>query len=168
MSTTGSFELECTKYLVYVSIIIRLLTSEDVELSSWFDKNGENALKDNAVLKKLLIKNLGIKVKKGKIKGHLPLEQIFGFCTTFKKTTKNLGFHPIIKTADLQDIIFTTKATDINVTKKGLYLFVLHEFQIPKRKLCLMKLFKRVLQSLTTHGIQSVNYLLTVMNFKLI
>ena len=151
-----------------MSSIIHLLSSKDVELSSCFDKNGENALNDNAVLKKILIKNLGIKVKKGKIKGHLTLVQIFGVCTTFKKITKNLGFHSTFKTPDLQDIIFTTKATDINVTNNSLYFVCLHEVQISKRKLCLMKLFKLVILSLTTHGIQSVNYLLTVMNFKLI
>ena len=35
---------------------------------------------------------------KGKIKGYLYLEDIFGFCKTFKKVTKNLGFHLTFKT----------------------------------------------------------------------
>ena len=57
-------------------------------------------------------------------KGHLPLEQLFGFCKTFKEIGKTLGFHLTFKTVDLQDVIFTTIATDINVTIKGLYLSV--------------------------------------------
>ena len=39
---------------------------------------------------------------RGKIKGQLPLEHIFGFCKSFKKVTKNLGFHLKMKTIDLQ------------------------------------------------------------------
>ena len=30
---------------------------------------------------------------KGKIRGHLYLEDIFGFCKSFEKVTKILGFH---------------------------------------------------------------------------
>ena len=65
-------------------------------------------------------------VNKGKIKSQLPLEHIFGFCKTFKKVTKNLGFHITFKTANLQDIIYTSIAygTQINVTINSLYLYV--------------------------------------------
>ena len=66
----------------------------------------------------------GWEVNKGKIKGQLPLEHIFGFCKSFKKITKNLGFHIIFSTADLQDIIFTSITDNINVTINSLYLFV--------------------------------------------
>ena len=41
----------------------------------------------------------------GKIKGYLYLEDIFAFCKTFKKVTKNLGVQVTFKTNDLQDII---------------------------------------------------------------
>ena len=59
------------------------------------------------------------------------MEHIFGFCRTFKKVTKNLGLHITFKTANLQDIIYTTiaDATPINVTINSLYLFV--PFLIP-------------------------------------
>ena len=55
---------------------------------------------------------------RGKVKGQLPLEHIIGLCKTFKKLTKNLGFRITFKTANLQDIIYTTIAagTPINVT----------------------------------------------------
>ena len=52
LSITGGSALEYTTYLGQVSTIMRLLTSEDSDLSSCFDKNGENALNDNNVLKK--------------------------------------------------------------------------------------------------------------------
>ena len=41
-----------------------------------------------------------------------------------KKITKNLGFHITLKTNDLQNIIVTTLANNINVTINSLYQFV--------------------------------------------
>ena len=61
---------------------------------------------------------------KGKIKGYLYLEDIFGFCKTFKKVTNNLGFHLTFNTNDLQNIIYSSMADDINVTIDNLYLYV--------------------------------------------
>ena len=65
-----------------------------------------------------------IDANKGKIKGYLYLEDIFGFFKNFKKVTKNIGSHLMLKTNDLQDIIYTSMADDINVTINSLYLFV--------------------------------------------
>ena len=101
---------------------MRLLTSKDSDLSSCFDKNGENALNNNNVLKQILINNHTEPANKGEIKSHLSLEHIFGFCKTFKKITKNLGFHLTFKMNDLQDIVFTTIATAINVTIAYIYM----------------------------------------------
>ena len=75
-------------------------------------------------MKQILVSNHAEDVKKGKIKSKIPLEHIFGFCKSFKKITKNLGFHITFKMNDLRDIILPTKATDINVTKSSLYLYV--------------------------------------------
>ena len=61
---------------------------------------------------------------KGKIKGYLYLEDIHGFCKTFKKVTKNLGFHIIFKANDLQNIMYSSMADDIKVTINNLYLYV--------------------------------------------
>ena len=72
---------------------------------------------------KMLINN-HTDANRGKIKGYLYLEDIFGFCKTFKKVTKNLGFHLTFKTNDLQDIIYTSMTDDINVTINNLYLYV--------------------------------------------
>ena len=65
-----------------------------------------------------------IDANKGKIKGCLYLEDIFGFCETFEEVTKNLGFHPLLKTANLQDVINTFLDDDIIVTINKSYLFV--------------------------------------------
>ena len=75
-------------------------------------------------MKQILINNHDVAANKGNIKGHLALEHKFGFCKTFKKITENLGFHIKFKMNDLQDIIFTTIANDINVTINSLYLYV--------------------------------------------
>ena len=61
---------------------------------------------------------------KGKVKGYLYLEDIFGFCKIFKKVTRILGFHLTFKTNDLQSVIFSSMAYDINVTLNNLYLYV--------------------------------------------
>ena len=97
-----------------------LLTSKDGDLSSYFDKNGETVLDNDNPLKQILINNHAVEANRSKIEGHLALEHIFGFRKTFEKITKNLGFHLIFKTNDLQDIIFTTIADDINVTINSL------------------------------------------------
>ena len=72
---------------------------------------------------KMLIDN-HTNANKGKIKGYIYLEDVFGFCKTFKKVTKNLGFHIMFKTANLQDIIYTSMTDDINVTINSLYLYI--------------------------------------------
>ena len=72
--------------------------------------------------KKLI--NNHIDANKGKIKGYLYSEDIFCFCKTFKKVTKNLGFYLTLKTNDLQNIINSSMADDIKVTIDNLYLCV--------------------------------------------
>ena len=127
IQTTGGMEIENIKFLGQVSTIMRSLTSRDGDLLSHFDKFNDgdtNASINNTSLKQMLIDNYTEPVNRGKVKGQLLLEDIFGFCKTFKKTTKNLGFHITLKTNDLQNIIYTTLANDINVTINSLYLFV--------------------------------------------
>ena len=59
---------------------MRLLTSKGSDLSSCFDKNGDNTPNINKVLTQILIKNHVIESNKGKIKGVPSLEVVFGFC----------------------------------------------------------------------------------------
>ena len=123
--TSGS-DLEHNKYVGPISTVMRVLTSKDGDLLSQFDninKDNGDADFDSTSLKKMLINNHDL-ANKRKIKGQLPLEQIFGFCKSFKKITKNLGFHIKFRTADLQDIIFTSIGDNYNVTINSLYLYV--------------------------------------------
>ena len=126
MSTTGGIEIEQVKLLGQVSTIMTALTSKGGELLSHFDNIDEtqNAINNFPLkLKQMLITN-HTQASQGKIKSLLPIEHKFGFCKTFKKITKNLGFQLAFKTNVLQDFIFTTLADDINVTIINLYLFV--------------------------------------------
>ena len=117
-------DLEDIKYVGQVSTIMRLLTFKDNGLSSYFDENGGAVINDDIPLKQILINNHAVEANKGKIKVHLALEHIFGFCKTFRKITKNLGYQLKFKMNDLQDIIFTTITNDINITLNSFYLYV--------------------------------------------
>ena len=104
LSITSGSDLEHIKYVGPVSTIMRVLTNKDGDLLSQFDNVNDGDADDDfnsTSLKKMLINNHDL-ANKGKIKGQLPLENIFGFCKSFKKITKNLGFHIKFRTADLQ------------------------------------------------------------------
>ena len=92
LTTTGGMEIEHNKYVCPGSTIMRLLTSKDGDLFSYFDKNGESVLDNDNPLKQILINNHAQEVNKGKIKGQLALEHTFGFCKTFKEKQKILEF----------------------------------------------------------------------------
>ena len=135
LSTTIGSDIEHNKFCGQISTIMKVISNKDGDILSQFDNNNENyipILSRIAELptqirstphQKMLIDN-HIDANKSKIKGYLYLGDIFGFCKVFKKVTKNLGFHLMLKTANLQDIIYTSMAHDINVTTNNLYLFV--------------------------------------------
>ena len=135
LTTSIGGDIEINKVCGQVSTIMRAISNKDGDLLSQFDNINENdipvlnRLADLPVQirdtphQKMLINN-HIDANRGKIKGYLYLEDIFGFCKTFKKVTKNLGFHLQFKTNDLQDIIYTSLTDDINVTINNLYLYV--------------------------------------------
>ena len=113
---------------------MRAVSNKDGDLLSQFDFNKNdipilNRLADLPVqirdtpYQKMLINNY-FDGHKGKTKGYLYLEDILGFCKSFKKVNKNLGFHLTFETNDLQDIIYTSMTHDINVTINKLCLYV--------------------------------------------
>ena len=87
---------------------MRAISNKDGDLLSQFDSSNDNdipILESLADLppqirytphQKMLLDN-HTDANKGKIKGYLYLEDIFGFCKTFKKVTKNLRFHLTFK-----------------------------------------------------------------------
>ena len=97
LSTTLGSDIEHNKFCGQVSTIMRVISNKDSDLSSQFDIN-EN---DIPVLERLadlppqikstphqkMLINNHTDANNGKIKGYLYLEDIFGFCKSFKKVT---------------------------------------------------------------------------------
>ena len=135
LSTTIGSDIEHNKFCGQVSTNMKVISSKHGVLLSQFDIINENdipILERLAVLQpqnqstphqKKLINN-HTDANKGKSKGYFCLEDIFGFCKIFKKLTKNLGFHLMLKTANLQDITYISMADDINVKIFNLYLLI--------------------------------------------
>ena len=92
ISTFSGVEIEQNKYLGPISTRMRSVTQKDGDLSTYFDiiDESENGINDSS-LKQILINN-HTEANRALIKGHLPLEYIFGFARSFKKITKGLGF----------------------------------------------------------------------------
>ena len=135
LSTNIGSDIEHNKFCGQVSTIMKVLSNKDDDLLSQFGNINENdipllerltelptQIRDTPHQKMLIDNHLD--ANRGKIKGYLYLEDIFGFCKTFKKVTKNLGFHIMFKTANLQDIIYTSMGDDIDVNINNLYLYV--------------------------------------------
>ena len=91
---------------------MKVISNKDGDLLSQFDKINENdipileriadlpaQIRDTPQQKMLII--LHTDANKGKIKGFLQLEDFLGFCESFKKVTKGLGFHLMLETNDL-------------------------------------------------------------------
>ena len=139
LGTTVGSDIEHNKFCGQVSTIMRAISNKDGDFLSQFDNINENILENNNEIlerladlppqirstphQKMLIDN-HTDANKGNIKGYFYLEDIFGFCKTFKKVTKNLGFLLTFKTNDLRNIIYSSMADVINVTNYNLYLYV--------------------------------------------
>ena len=90
ISTSAGVEIEQNKYVGPVSTIMRLVTEKDGKLSTYFDIIDETEGEiDSSSLKKMLIDN-HTEANRGLIRGHLPLEYIFGFARSFKEKPKEL------------------------------------------------------------------------------
>ena len=104
---------------------MRALTSKDGDLLSHFNKIDESEAEiENTSLHHRLINNHDLAANKGKIIDYLPLEYNFGFCKTFKKITKQLGFQLTLKTTDLQDILYEILGDNFKVIFDKLFSFV--------------------------------------------
>ena len=135
LSTTIGSDIEHNKFCGQTSTIMKVISNKEGDLLSQFDNINENDIpvpERHLILppqtrdsqqQKLLINN-HTNANKGKIKGYLCLEVIFGFCRSFEKLTKNLGFHLMFKANDLQDIIYTSMEDDINATINSLHLLI--------------------------------------------
>ena len=132
LSTTGGEEIKQNRYVWHVSTTKRLLTSENVDLRSYFDEiyethNGT----EGSSLNKILIDNHEEVSDRRRVKGHLPLEHNFGNWKTVWKVTKVSGLLLYLKTADLPDLFYTTIVVDSNIFIVELSLFIATFAPIP-------------------------------------
>ena len=126
ISSAAGVEIEQNKYVGPISTIMRLVTQKDGDLSTYFDIIDESEGEiNNTSLRQILIDN-HTEANRGLIRGHLPLEYIFGFCRSFKKITKGLGFELDLRTSNRKEgILYTTLGdNDVNVTINSISLFI--------------------------------------------
>ena len=135
LSTTIGSDIEHNNFCGQVSTFIKVIRDKDGDLFFQFDNFNDN---DILVLERLadlpqqfrstphqqMLINKHTDANEGEIKAVLYLEDNFGFCKSFQKVTKILGFNLIFETADLQDIITTFITDDKNVTITNLYLYI--------------------------------------------
>ena len=157
ISTSAGVEIEQNKYVGPISTIMRLVTQKDGDLSTYFDTIDENEDEiNNSSLKKILIDNY-TEAHRGLLRGHLPLEFIFGCAQSFKKITKGLGFELDLRTSNRkQDILYTTLGdNDVNVTISSISLFVPQMIPSPETQVifneAISKTFSLSYESWTTY-----------------
>ena len=85
ISTSAGVEIEQNKYVGPIPTIMRLVTKKDGDLFTYFDiiDQSEDEI-NNSSLKKILTDN-HTEANRGLIRGHLPLDFLFGFARSFKK-----------------------------------------------------------------------------------
>ena len=126
ISTPAGVEIEQNKYVGPISTIMRLVTQKDGDLSTYFDIINESEDEiNNTSLRQILIDNHS-EANRGLLRGHLPLEFIFGFARSLKKITKGFGFELGVRTSNRKrDILYTTLGdNDVNVTINSISLFI--------------------------------------------
>ena len=100
ISISSGVENEQDKFVGPVSTIMRIVTQKDGDFSTYFDIIDESEDRiDNSSLKQELI-NDHTADNRGNIRGHLPLEHIFGFAKSFEIITKGLGFELKLRTSN--------------------------------------------------------------------
>ena len=168
ISTSAGVEIERNKYVGPISTIMRLITPKDGDLSTYFDIIDESVNKINdSSLKQILINN-HTEANRGLIRGHLPLEYIFGFARSLKKITKGLGFELDLRTSNRkQEFLYTTlDDNDVSVTINSISLFVPQIIPSPETQVDLMKLFQKRSHYHMNLGLQTENLLIQQENFK--
>ena len=124
IASSAGVEIEQNKYVGPISTI--MTTQNDGDLSTYFDIVDESEGEiNNTSLRQILIDN-HTEANRGLLRGHLPLEYIFGFCRSFKKITKGLGFELDLRTSNRkQNILYTTLGdNDVNVTINDISFFI--------------------------------------------
>ena len=80
------------KHVGPIASIMRLVTQKDGDLSTYFDIIDESEDEINYSSSRQILIDNHTEANRGLIRGHLPLECIFGFARSLKKITKALKF----------------------------------------------------------------------------
>ena len=127
LSTTAGTEIENNKNHRKFFNYKEIINTEGWRFITFFrQKKEREAGITNSILKHMLIESHTNEDNKGKIGANFPLEHEFGFCKTFKKIPKGLGFELQLKTSnEKQNIIDTTLGGNVvNVTINSIYLYI--------------------------------------------
>ena len=106
ISTSAGTVTEQNHFVGAVSTIMWLTTQRKGHLFTYFDiiDESEKSIKKSS-LKQTLTGN-HTKLNRRLLRGHLPEEYIIGFCKSFRKLTKGLGFELELRTSNRkQDIL---------------------------------------------------------------
>ena len=113
---------------------MRTLTIKDGDILSHFDKIDESEAEIEKISPKHhLIISHDVAADKTEFKRQKLPERNFGFCRTFEKNTKHLGFHLTFKTTDLQDFVYTTLGDNTKVNFDKLFFTFQFSFRMLKR-----------------------------------
>ena len=168
ISTSAGVEIEQNKYVDPISTIMRLITEKGGDLYSYFDiiDESENGI-NNSSLKQILINN-HTQANRGLIRGHLPLEYIFGFARSFKKIKKGLDFEVDLRTSNReQDILYRTLGdNDVNVTLNSISLFIPQILPSSERQVMFNEAISKIFPCHMNLGLLAANPLKQQENFK--
>ena len=148
---------------------MRVASQKDGDLSTYFGiiDESEAGIESSSLKQKLIVNHT--ESNRGIIRGHLPLEYVFGFCKSCRKITKSIGFEIDLRTSNTkQDILFTTlRGNDVNVTINSISLYIYHlSSPILKHRCFLTKLLKNPSHYHMNLGRLTENQLIQLRKFK--
>ena len=121
---------------------MKFVTQRDGDLSTYFDKvhESEAGIKISS-LKQILI-NSHTEHNRGLIRGHLPLEHIFGFCRSYEKINERLRFELKLQNITRKQDVLSTKLGDktVDVTNNCVHLYIPTIMPCPETR----RIFNRV------------------------
>ena len=133
---------------------MRLITQKDGDSSTYFDiiDESENGIIISS-LKQILFNN-HTDDSRGVIRGHLPLEYIFGICKSFKKITKSPGFNLELRASNRKrDLLYTTTLDeDVNVFVDKFSKYIPSITLSKEKQIFLTKLLQKLLHYRMKHG----------------
>ena len=126
ISTSAGVEIKQNKYVGPISTIMRKVTEESGDLSSYFDiiDESEDGI-SNSSLKKYSLKNTP-KIKEVLLGVNYLSDKVLDFVNHFKKLTKGVRFELDLRASNRkQDILSTTLGdNDVNVSINRISLYI--------------------------------------------